>query len=71
MPIAILLFGILMLMTAIKGNQNAVATQLNKDFTGAGGCCFSKHKGKRIVHLFILFGFLVVALIGFQLMMRD
>jgi hypothetical protein len=40
MPIAILLFGILMLMTAIKGNQNAVATQLNKDFTGAGGNFF-------------------------------
>ena len=36
MPFAFLFFGVLILVTAIKGNQNALAAQVVKDFTGSG-----------------------------------
>jgi type III secretory pathway component EscV len=36
-PVALLALAIIFVVTAIKGNQNDVATQFNSDITGSGG----------------------------------
>jgi len=36
LPLLFLIVGVLFLITAIKGNQDQLATQIEKDFTGAG-----------------------------------